>query len=330
VSIGCILATACVSLLVFRLNSKANHEVALKSDSPSTAENCERNLYRLKGYSMVQPLLFTDKACESPALANLKADVANYIDEQKAAGNIASASCYVRMLTTADWAAVNANEAYYPGSLFKLPLMLAILRAEEAHPGVLAEKITFKKGMLPEIPQTFESKTIVPGNTYTVGQLIEQMVIYSDNYATQLLNTKVAPASVVKVFSDMGLQPPPTDASYFNFTITARDYSRFLVTIYNATYLSPKLSEYAAELLCRSTFTDGMVKELPAGQKVAHKFGEAGHGAEKQLHESGLVYLGDTPYLITIMVRGAALDKLTPVITHVSRLVFDHVNKPAV
>ena len=66
-----------------------------------------------------------------------------------------------------------------------------------------------------------------------------------------------------------------------------------------------------------------MVKGVPENTIVAHKFGEMGDATTRQLHESGLVYIGKIPYLLTIMTKGYDIKQLPEVISSISKMVFE-------
>ncbi|NDC40178.1 MAG: serine hydrolase [Chitinophagia bacterium] len=300
---------------------------AIKGNSTAP---CDRSLVRLKGFNLVHPLLYSETECPAASLSGLNGQLAAYIDQQKSNGVLKEASVYVRLLNTAEWTDVNESASFYPGSLFKLPLLFAVLKTAEKQPGFLDKKINFPAGGAKNITQTFESQSVSPGHTYSVRQLLESMITNSDNYASQLLMSSINPNQLMQVFRDLGLQAPPMDASYFNYQISAKDFSRFMVTLYNGTYLSQSQSEYAAELLTKSTFNLGITHGLPPNVRVAHKFGEAGHGAEMQLHESAIVFVDNKPYVITIMTSGSNLQQLTTTVSDLSKLVFDALNRPAV
>ena len=108
--------------------------------------------------------------------------------------------------------------------------------------------------------------------------------------------------------------------------MNVRDYSVFMKALFNSSFLGPMRSEYALELMTRSTFTKGLVAGLPQGVDVAHKFGEEGTELERQLHETGLVYADGNPYLITVMTRGSNTDQLASAISSISRLVYDRMS----
>jgi beta-lactamase class A len=320
-------------LTVWILNSNVKPSSLGQSDPivPPSTEDCSKTIVRQSGFSLIKPILYAERACESEALAGIKATVSNFIESQKTAGHISDASLYLRLLDDQTWTSVNGNEEYYPGSLMKIPLMIALLRDNESKPGRLENTTAlFDPRQYTNIPQTFDEPLLQPGQTYTLNQLLGHMIEHSDNFATQMLNRYVQTADISRTFSDLGLTPPLASAAYFNYKITPRQFSRFMYTIYNGTCMSNKNSEYAAELLCHSDFKEGIVKQLPSTVKVAHKFGEAGNGQRKELHETAIVYLEGKPYVITIMTRGRDVKTQAAVISQISRLVYDSLNAPPV
>jgi beta-lactamase class A len=77
----------------------------------------------------------------------------------------------------------------------------------------------------------------------------------------------------------------------------------------------------------QSTFNRGFLRGLPTATKTAHKFGEYIDTANGivELHESGVIYIKNKPYVVTIMTRGKNLDELSVVIGKVSKLIYDEV-----
>jgi beta-lactamase class A len=113
-----------------------------------------------------------------------------------------------------------------------------------------------------------------------------------------LLNQQMDLAVFKKTFTDLGLSDP--DMSKSDIPITARQYSLFMRVLFNATYLNIQDSEYCTELLSHSDFKTGLVNGIPGEMKVAHKFGEANDGINAHFGESGIIYLNNSPYLLTV------------------------------
>jgi beta-lactamase class A len=319
---------AAISLIVSVLTSSAT--IFFNDDKkPETGEtptsSCEFSSRRIEGYRFIKPLLFVDPACESENLSAVKYKINALIDKEKAQGNLSTASIYVKSQN--DWLEINGAEKYEPGSLFKVPIMIAILKMNEDNPGFINKQIAYNQPLAIAKKVNIGSKTITLGNTYTVKQLLEYMIKYSDNQATCLLEMNLDKQVLYKLFTDIGLAAPNLYADKFYFT--PKDYSMFMRIIYNAGYLSIKDSEYAAELLGQCDFTDGILKGLPTGIKVAHKFGETGDENEKQLHETAIIYLDKRPYLLTIMTRGRDFLPLQKFMAEISTIVYEDIKAKA-
>jgi beta-lactamase class A len=265
--------------------------------------------------------MFVDDECESEHLIGIKQRIAAIIDKYKNAGDAINASVYIRDYTHNEWTSVNDNERFDPGSLFKVPVLIAILKQCELNPGFLDKSIKYDQRVDAGKNVAFVSKTIQVGQTYTVKELLTYMIKYSDNNATILLEKYMDSKILQKLFSDIGLDVPNVYASQYLFN--TKEYSYFMRSIYNASYLTIDDSEYAGELLSQCEFKDGITKGLPASVKIAHKFGESGNQTEKQLHESAIVYLDHKPYLLTIMTKGKDNAKLSELIGEISREVYN-------
>jgi len=102
--------------------------------------------------------------------------------------------------------------------------------------------------------------------------------------------------------------------------------------LYNATYLRPDLSELALSWLAQSTFRDALVAGVPPGTVVAHKFGERvavdpQTGRElAQLHDCGVGYFPENPYVLCVMTRGSELGELMQVVREISQRVYQEVD----
>jgi beta-lactamase class A len=107
------------------------------------------------------------------------------------------------------------------------------------------------------------------------------------------------------------------------YTISASDCSKFLRVLYNSTYLNASSSQFALDLLSKASFSEGIKRALPSTVVVAHKFGEAGETVEPEFSETGIVYKGDSPYLITIMTKGMDTRLQAEAISEISELVFE-------
>lgn len=315
-----LVAIATFSLTDFCMTKKITKEQANSTTSPS----CKYDVKRMNGFKYIKPLMFVDDECESDNLASVKQRIVEIINRHKANQEVTDASVYFREYESDDWVGFNEDEKYKPGSLFKVPVLMTILKMNEDNPGFLNKVVKYNKPFSIEKNVAYASKAIQVGQSYTIKELLTYMIKYSDNNATILLEANMTNDAFQKVFADLGLRVPnATDKEYL---ISVKEYSLFMRAIYNAAYLTIKDSEFAAELLTQCDFKEGILKGLPNGIIVAHKFGESGDMSEKQLHESGIVYVNNTPYLLTVMTKGKDNKKLSQLIAEISQAVYIDVS----
>jgi len=297
-----------------------------KDQSLTVAENvnsCNLNTVRLQGYSLVKPLMFVDSDCEGSDLFQIKEEINQLIGNYTSLQGVTSTAVYLRDFSSSEWISINENELYNPGSLFKVPVLMTYLKMNELSPGVLNKEIAYTQRFTLNKAVAFKSKSIQLGKKYKVKELLKYMIEYSDNNATILLTSSLDNAIFVKLFTDFDMKTPIINAEQYQ--LSAQQYSYFMRAIYNASYLSVENSEYAAELLTKCDFKDGIMLGLPKGIQVAHKFGESGTTVDRQLHESAIVYLDGKSYLLTIMTKGKDLKVLSKLMGDISRLVYSNI-----
>lgn len=232
---------------------------------------------------------------------------------------------------------VNPLETYTPASLFKVPVMMAYFKAAETDPTIFDDRITYTGTHdRASIQQIKPSKELEQGTTYTVAQLMEYMIAYSDNNAADLLRNHLKDSGNLEayalVFSDLGIDP--TTLLETSESVTVQKYMIFFRALYNATYLTRTDSERALELLVQSDFRDGLASTTPRTIAIAHKFGEArmtdesGAFVGKQLHDCGIVYYPKHPYLLCVMTKGTgeSTPLLAETIATISRMTYDHMH----
>jgi beta-lactamase class A len=227
---------------------------------------------------------------------------------------------YLKEFNNNGWTGINVDEKFLPGSLMKVPELIAYLKMNELRPGTLDRIISYDHADNLDRHTNFNSKAIQVGKKYTVRELLKYMIKYSDNQATNLLNENIDIKIFGKVFSDLGLATPDWKSPCF--PISAKEYSVFMRALYNGSYLNKENSEIGAQLLSECDFNMGLVAGLPKGAKVAHKFGEAGDRNGQQLSESAIVYLDNNCYVLTVMTAGKDYKQLPEIIKEISASVY--------
>jgi beta-lactamase class A len=301
-------------------------------NSESDAQSC----LRLSGYQYIQPLIACNSGgsgSTSKSLTNLTKALQNTIDDAKMRGAITTASVYMRDLTTSQETSINTSEQFYPASLKKVPLLMAYYKEATSNPGILDQNITVTD------PVDYnQGTTIVPkevpkyGQTYTVRQLITFMIVYSDNSSFQILLKNLGDDRFTQAYNDLKLHYQ-SDVGTINDSMTAFQFSLFFRTLFNASYLEHNYSEEVLGLLTTVDYKNGLVAGVPSEIKVAHKFGigvvnsTAGsqHG---ELHDCGIIYLPNNPYLLCIMTKSQALDLsvVEKTIGDISRVTYSYAS----
>ncbi len=279
----------------------------------------EKKEIHQSGYKYISPLL----ECADFEYKNredLEENISELIDEEIKKGDVNFISLYFRDLNNGPWIGINEKETFTPASLLKVPLMIAYLKIAEKDPSILEKKI------LTENNQNLLSQNIIPlrtveaGKEYKVEELIEYMIIYSDNLAADALLRHIDLESLNNTYRDLGIPVP--DGKKVDDFMSVRDYSSFFRILYNASYLNHEMSEKALKILTKSQFVQGLTAGVPAQVEIAHKFGERISGNKKQLHDCGIIYKENSPYLLCIMTRGQDFSKMGEVISEISALVY--------
>lgn len=254
-----------------------------------------------------------------------------FIEDKKTEGEISMVSVYFRDLQYGPTFGIDEYAKFSPASLLKLPMMIAYLNLSENKPDFLQTKIYFE-GYKGDIRQSITPKfSAKEGTHYTLYELIEYMIKYSDNnsyYALLAYLDQISPNVQIlrETFIDLGIIDPKSN---LDETITVKSYGSIFTQLFNSSYFSQKeTSEEALDFLLDTDFKEGLVAGLPPYVDVAHKFGErfSKDNDIKQLHDCGIVYYPGNPYLLCVMTRGNDMEKLKQIIGEISKMTYEEFN----
>ncbi len=286
----------------------------------------------LEKYTYINPLLGCDFkfVIKKHGYIELKDKIEVYIDSQKKAGKIKDTSVYYRDLVNGPWFGIEEKKTFIPASLLKLPIMLTFLKMADDDPNLLSEKLTIKRLPKDVEDQYFKpEKTVEIGETYTMEDLLEIMIVYSDNHASGFLLDHLYSTSKEKDPLLVTLRETGTlgsDSKPFE-EISVKAYGSFFRLLFNPSYLSNEMSDKALGYLSKSMFDQGIAGGVPKGVKVAHKFGERDLDDNlNQLHDCGIVYFPKNPYILCVMTRGEDFKDLSKVIQDISKMVYEEVD----
>lgn len=276
-------------------------------------------------FQYINPLLFIDNSNENFfEYRDLESQIKKYIESSIDNNDANKISVYFRDLNSSHWGGVNENELYAPSSMLKVAVLVSYLKLAEKNPEILNGRINYK--YREEYKEYYKPNRLPDGN-YSVLEMLQQMTIESDNTAMSALVALHAD-QIVKLYSDLKL--PDIIESDTDFMST-EDYSYIFRTLYNATYLRKGYSEQALKLLTFTKFNNGIVSGVSSTTRVAHKFGEHtvtynGFVSERQLHDCGIIYYPEKPYLLCVMTKGKDFSKLEKSISDISSMVYRYID----
>lgn len=282
-------------------------------------------------FKYISPNLFcgNEYVVSKSAYASMKDTIVKLIKEKQNKGQASTVSVYFRDLEDGPTLGIDEHDTYAPASLLKIPLFLTYLSVEDEVPGFLKTELSYQESS-EELKQYFPpSKEIEQNKSYTLDEMLESMIRYSDNRAYYVLISyiqKISPNNtnlVERTFLDLGILTPKNFADQ---TISVKSYASIFSQLYYSSFFSKKeFSEKALNLLAETDFEQGLVSGVPKDITIAHKFGERSDlpNGEVQLHDCGIVYYPENPYLLCVMTRGKNFEKLSETIGEISKIVYE-------
>jgi len=278
----------------------------------------------------VNPLLECDSVVEDPgSFRNLEDRLQKFIDSEVRKSHVDIISIYLRDLNNGPWIGINEKEDFSPASLIKVPLLIAYLKLAESNSQLLSQLVT-----IDNIDQ-YQDQNLLPeeilslGQQYSVIDLLKRMIIYSDNVAYEYLVNNIDQSFLIETYQDFGIDISKGLKDPTENILSVKDYASFFRILFNASYLSDSNSNLALEILSQTTYKEGLLAGVPQNIAVAHKFGERRYlqTSELQLHDCGIVYVPENPYLLCVMSRGSDFKQLSTIIAEISRMVYLDFNR---
>ena len=215
---------------------------------------------------------------------------------------------------------LNEKEEFGSASLYKLEVLVEVFSKRET--GEIKFEDTLKINL--DIDGNIvgkDSDNISQTLNYSIGELLERMIIFSDNLSGQTLGEYFGWEKIVKTVAEIGLKntkltsPPKT---------TAADMVTLLEGLYRGKIISKEASSTMIDLLLRQEINNKLPSKLPTGVKIAQKTGEL----DNLNHDVGIVFGPKTDYLIVVLVKDVPfLGDNDLVIADISKAGYDFFNR---
>ncbi|MCF7843398.1 class A beta-lactamase-related serine hydrolase [Candidatus Gracilibacteria bacterium] len=241
-------------------------------------------------------------------------------------------SIYFEYIPTGSNISINKDVKMWPASLIKIPIaMAAFKKIEERKWKLNNELVILDDDKDSEFGELYKKSS---GTTFSIKKLLEETLINSDNTAHFVLLRNLDSVELEDVYTRLGfddeidkLKQSPNDGQYDDNRITAKKYTTFFRSLYNATYLSPEYSQMFLNILAESP-KELISTGLPSGITYVHKTGV--RISERVKADSGIVYVPGRPYLITVMIEQSKVgnfdqEEIDNLFEEISREIYSYV-----
>jgi len=271
---------------------------------------------------------------QSP-LANLKPEIEKLI----AATAAEKVGVALYDLETKQSFFLNERESFHAASTMKVPVMMEVFRRANDKKLNLQEQLPVKNTFysivdgseyrLRREDDSDEEPYNRVGQTMTVLELVNHMIQWSSNLATNLLIEKVTAEKVTALAEGLGatgmqVKRGVEDGKAFraglNNTTTAYDLMVLLKALAERKFASGRACDQMIQILAGQRFNDGIPAGLPRDTRVAHKTGSI----TNHNHDAAIVYAGARkPYVLVVLTRGIEKEKDSDkLIAAISRTVY--------
>ncbi len=280
-------------------------------------------------YKFINPLLAVDSIEKKDFLEDksLENKIRAVVEAKQKDGSISDAAVYFRDIEPGKWMGINEEARFSPGKLLKIPIMIAYYKMSEEDPSVLDKEIVLKAE--PGFSQSPGSDLQI-GKSYTVNELIKNMIVQDDDDASAVLFDNINLNSLNEVYSDLGINFPEDKIN--EDYISIKSYSLYFRVLYNATYLNRANSEKALQLLSQEnplTFSQTLGSVLPADIAVAQKYKMRmmpSHAGVYEGHDCGIVYYPNHPYLLCVMAMSKNSAAVSDLFREVSLTTYQDID----
>ncbi|MCA9383407.1 serine hydrolase [Candidatus Dojkabacteria bacterium] len=227
---------------------------------------------------------------------------------------------YVKDLNSTAYWEHNSTQAFYPASIYKVPLAIITLKDIDDGKFTLTDNFLVTPA---DKPYTFDRLAQIPGSyNMSVSELLRYMIVYSDN--TAMITLENRNGGVYALQTRMQQELDITGITRVPHITNAASIAKFYQGIYNQEYLTKENNDYLLDLLknTAATFDDRIVSGVPAEVEVAHKIGNL-NGVYQ---DAGIVY-AEHEYVIVILNKNTLTTTASSKISQISRIVYDVFGK---
>lgn len=226
-------------------------------------------------------------------------------------------SVYFEFLNTGANIQINNDTRFYPASLVKLPsAMVAMKKVERGEWHMDSRLVLFEEDKDSRYGDLYKQPV---GTSLSINQLLQALLERSDNTAHRMLMRNLSEQELDDLRDDIGLE----DLFDEKQEVSAKEYSRLFRALYISSFLKRSGSQQLLDWLTHTPFNNTLPSGMPQNTLFAHKIGE--DDVEKNYLDSGIVYVPNRPYLITVMVKQHDQNKADAIMKQISEAAYQYV-----
>lgn len=270
-------------------------------------------------YPFIDPARnFVDQKHFITNIQPLRKSLLSYVAEQKEDVDI---GIYFEFLNTGANISINQEMRFFPASLIKMPTALAVMnKVEKGEWKLTNELVLFPEDVNGAYGDLYKQPI---GTKFTIEELMKELLINSDDTAHRILVRNLDDQIYQNILDGLGI----TDLIDKNYNVTAKEYSRIFRSLYSSSFLGKEYSQTLLKWLTETPFNNFLGQSVPSDVVFSHKIGE--HDQERTYLDSGIVYIPNRPYIITVMVKvkNGQQSKAEEVMKYISKASYDYINQ---
>jgi len=268
-------------------------------------------------------------------LPNLEINLKKYIDNREELIAISFQDTDMQF-----YLGINDTISLHAASTMKVPVMMEVFRQSESGRFSMEDSLSIRNEFRSIIDNSLFSLDIgedsgdrlysLIGKKESIRAVVDDMITYSSNLATNLLIDTVGANRVQSFMESLGAKDIRVlrgveDLKAFeagkNNTTTAKDLAIIFQTIFDGKYWSKENRQEMLDILLDQHFGKKIPAKLPSDVKVAHKTGSI----TKIDHDSGIIFPnGYSPYILVVLTMGFEdHTKAQEIISEISRMIYD-------
>lgn len=229
---------------------------------------------------------------------------------------------FFEYLPTGTSIGINQNGQFITASLLKIPIAMAAYKQISNGKIERNQLLTIKENHIDPFFGEGHKRKI--GSQISMEEALHDMIVLSDNTAKNAILEQLSFGSLIDIADSLDI--PLSKDNLFD-TITPKNYSSILRSLYFAAYLSYEDSEKLLKLLTETPFKDKLSAGVPDNIPIAHKIGVFeidGKEDQNVFSDCGIVYIPNRAYILCVMTASDEKSAQQSM-SAISKMIYDYI-----